>query len=87
MDPPNRDERVYDHPDVFDVQRPKKRNVAFGDGIHFCMGAPLARLETKIMLETVLARMPEYELIGEATIHPSHVLRGVANLPVKTHCC
>jgi cytochrome P450 len=52
----NRDETQFSHPDTFDIQRSPNRHVGFGHGIHFCVGAPLSRLEGKIALEILLAR-------------------------------
>jgi cytochrome P450 len=81
----NRDERVFEEPEVFDIRRKKRRNLAFGDGIHFCIGAPMARLEAKIMLEVLLDRLPHYSPIDEPTLFPAHVLRGVSNFRVRTN--
>jgi cytochrome P450 len=61
----NRDPREWDRPDELNLFRPVRRNLAFGKGIHLCIGAPLARLEGRIAFETVLSRMPEYEIAGE----------------------
>ncbi len=58
----NRDPRRWDHPDRFDVKREPKSHLAFGSGPHLCLGAPLARLETKIALEELLRLAPEYRL-------------------------
>ena len=54
----NRDERQFERPAQFDVDRGQIRHLAFGHGIHFCLGAPLARLEARIALEAVLSRLP-----------------------------
>jgi len=59
----NRDERVFDHPNEFDVHREKNRHMAFGFGIHSCVGAPLARLEGEIALKTLLPRIERVELL------------------------
>jgi cytochrome P450 len=77
----NRDERRLDHPDHFDIQREPKHHLAFGHGIHHCIGAPLARLEAQIVLETMLKETPTYELTGNPKRLPSHAVRGFAELP------
>jgi len=76
-----RDERHFDKPDVFDVQRAGGRHLSFGDGIHHCLGAPLARLELQVVLETVLRMMPDYELTGSPERVASHAVRGFLKLP------
>ncbi|MFO0690267.1 MAG: cytochrome P450 [Myxococcota bacterium] len=58
----NRDDREFARADVFDVDRSIRRHLAFGHGIHFCLGAGLARLEARIAFEEILARWPEYEI-------------------------
>jgi cytochrome P450 len=58
----NRDPRRWDHPERFDVRREPKSHLAFGYGPHLCLGAPLARLETKVALEELLRLAPEYRL-------------------------
>ncbi len=60
----NRDERVWPHPDEVDLARAPQRHLAFGEGLHHCLGAPLARLEAQIALEELLARFPTYEVTG-----------------------
>lgn len=67
----NRDERQFANPDAFDLQRGKFRHLGFGEGLHRCLGAPLARLETKIVLEEVLPVLGRYEIAGEPTFYPS----------------
>jgi cytochrome P450 len=79
----NRDERRFEDPDRFDVTRPKLRHLGFGEGIHHCLGAPLARLEAKVALEEILPRFPAYELDGEIRRPASHNGRGIAALPVR----
>lgn len=79
----NRDERHWDDPDRFDVTREPKRHLAFGEGIHHCLGKPLAQLETKVVLEEVLARLPDYEISGEVRRQYSPGERGLLSLPVS----
>jgi cytochrome P450 len=79
----NRDEREFDDPDRFDVQRRIERHLAFGHGVHFCLGAALARLEARIVFEELLARFPAWDVdtSGVRWIRSSSV-RGPASLPV-----
>ena len=62
----NRDPMVFSDPDRFDLRRANNRHLAFGNGVHFCVGAPLARLEGPIAIGTVLRRMPNVQLAGAA---------------------
>jgi cytochrome P450 family 130 len=78
----NRDQRRFDNPDAFDIRRSGMRNLAFADGIHHCIGAPLARLEANIALRLVLKRMPDYSLLPGSTRFESHMMRGPQSLPV-----
>jgi len=61
----NRDEREFERPDVFDVRRDVPRNLAFGFGIHLCLGLHLARTESRLMLEALLGAFPDYELLED----------------------
>lgn len=61
----NLDEREFDEPERFDVTRDATRHLAFGHGIHFCLGASLARLEARIAFEELLGRFPDYRLAEE----------------------
>ncbi|WP_235500266.1 cytochrome P450 [Arthrobacter sp. Leaf69] len=83
----NRDERQFQHPDRFDVDRGQIRHLAFGHGIHFCLGAPLARLEAKIALEAVLSRLPGLALVPGAPLErmDSTIVYGLKTLPVHWH--
>lgn len=81
----NRDERRYPDPDVFDIGCEPKRHVAFGEGIHHCIGAPLARLEGEVVLEAVLTEMPDYALVGTPTRLPNNIVRGYVSLPARTN--
>jgi cytochrome P450 len=78
----NRDERRWPRPDELDVTREARRNLAFGEGIHHCLGAPLARLQGRIVLEEVLRAMPGYRLAGPVERIATHNTRGVARLPL-----
>lgn len=78
----NRDERRWPDADRLDVTRPPRRHLAFGDGIHHCLGAPLARLEGRIALEELLPRLPDYELAGEVVPLYTPGERVLAHLPV-----
>ena len=60
----NRDERVFDDPEAFDVRRAHNHHVAFGFGTHFCLGANLARLELRVLFEELLTRLPDFQLTG-----------------------
>lgn len=79
----NRDPSVFADPDRFVVDRSPNPHLAFGAGIHFCLGAPLARLELQTSLPALLQRFPGLELAGEPTRRPTFVLRGYADLPVR----
>ena len=60
----NRDERQFPDPDTFDITRSRSRHLGFGEGVHGCLGAPLARLEAKIALEEALPVLGDYQLAG-----------------------
>ncbi|OBK64265.1 cytochrome [Mycobacterium colombiense] len=78
----NRDERHFDNPDQFDVQRRPAGHFAFGRGAHFCLGAPLARLEGRIALEEVLNRFPKWDIdIANATRARNSTVRGWETMP------
>lgn len=81
----NRDERQFDRAAEFDIDRGQNRHLAFGHGIHFCLGAPLARLEARIAMESLLARLPALSLAPEARLErmPSSIVYGLKALPVS----
>ena len=78
----NRDPEVFDDPDRFDLDRDTSKLMSFGNGRHFCMGAPLARLEGRVALEELVARVAGYEIDagGAQWVHSINV-RGFATLP------
>lgn len=80
----DRDPAQFPDPDRLDITRADNRHVAFGLGIHFCLGAPLARIEGQIAINTLLARLPKLALATETPEHrQSLTLRGLAALPVR----
>lgn len=80
----NRDPKRFAEPDRLDVRRENVRHLAFGHGLHFCLGAQLARLETALALKALLGRFPELRL-GEAPVEwgDNSVLRGPTRLPLR----
>jgi cytochrome P450 len=79
----NRDERAFPDPDSLNLKRSPVRNMAFGEGIHFCLGAPLARMEARIALPVLFSRMREYQIAGPVEPHFTFLERGIARLPVE----
>jgi len=82
----NRDERYFENPDMLDITRKNNRHLAFGHGVHFCLGAPLARLEGQIALSTLIQRMPNLRLNiapDQVRWRGTFVLRGLEALPVS----
>lgn len=81
----NRDERQFPHPDSLDITREPNKHLAFGLGTHFCLGAPLARLEGQIAIDTLLRRAPELRLAASPDAlrwRRGLLLRGLESLPV-----
>ncbi len=78
----NHDPERFTEPDVLDVKRTDNPHISFGAGIHYCLGAPLARLELAASFGEVLARVPRLALAGEPEWAPSYIIRGVQTLPV-----
>ena len=79
----NRDERRYQDPDRFDVHRDNSQHLTFGYGLHFCLGASLARLEGRVALDEVLKRFPDWEVDYEnARVAPTSTMRGWDSMPV-----
>jgi cytochrome P450 len=80
----NRDPRQFPDPDTLDVRRAPERHVAFAAGIHYCLGAWLARLEARVVLETVLRRLPDLTLTATTPRwKPMIFLRGLEALPLR----
>ncbi|MFC4128743.1 cytochrome P450 [Nocardia rhizosphaerae] len=84
----NRDERVYADPDTFDItrfagNRPPRKHLGFSLGIHYCVGAPLARIEAETAIRTLLDRAPALAMAdGPVEYRPSLIHRGIRHLPV-----
>ncbi len=79
----NRDDRKYNDPDAFDIHRTIGHHLTFGFGVHFCLGAALARLEGRVVLEEVLARFPEWTVDPDARLSESSTVRGWETLPIS----
>jgi hypothetical protein len=76
------DPAEFHQPATFDPDRKAFRHLSFGRGLHFCLGAPLARLEAAVALSAVTARFPAARLDGEPVYKPNVTLRGLASLDV-----
>ena len=80
----NRDPAAFENPDSFDIKRTPNKHLAFGKGRHFCLGAPLARLELEIIFNTLLARLPNIRLATEQPeYHTGLVFRGLKSLKLR----
>jgi cytochrome P450 len=78
----NRDEREFARADQFDIHRKVRRSVAFGVGLHFCIGAPLARLEARVAFNEMLDKMPDYAVAAPPERIPSNWARSLRTLPI-----
>jgi len=79
----NRDAEAFPDPDRLDLNRNGARHLAFGDGIHFCLGMPLAKLEARVGMRALLRRHPQFTLSGEAVRFPGLVSRAFHHIPVR----
>ena len=82
----NRDAAVFEHPDTFDIRRSPNKHLAFGLGVHYCLGAPLARLEGRVAVNTLLRRLPDIQLavpVEKLRWGTDPIIRGLHRLPVK----
>jgi cytochrome P450 len=79
----NRDEDVFADPFRFDVGRPENKHLAFGYGVHFCLGAHLARLELRVFFEELLARVDDLQLAGEPSRSATVFVGGLKHLPIS----
>jgi cytochrome P450 len=78
----HRDPAEFDRPDIFDPDREGLRHLGFGRGAHYCIGAPLARLEAGVALSELTSRFPKARLDGEPQYKPNVTLRGLSTLTV-----
>jgi cytochrome P450 len=79
----NRDERIFKNPYTFDIRRSPNEHIAFSKGEHFCAGAHLARLELRLMLQSLLKRTKQIELAGKVERLRSNFLAGIKHMPVR----
>jgi cytochrome P450 len=79
----NRDEDVFDDPFRFDVGRDPNKHLAFGYGVHFCMGAALARMEVSSFFSELLPRIESIELNGDPELVATTFVGGLKHLPVR----
>lgn len=86
LDAANRDPEAFEDPDVFDITRGQSKHLAFGKGMHFCLGAPLARVEAEVAVNTLLERFPGLQLdaaSADLEWRPGILMRGLTELPVR----
>ncbi|HWC78697.1 MAG TPA: cytochrome P450 [Pseudonocardiaceae bacterium] len=82
----NRDEAVFAQPHRFDIERDPNPHITFGGGgPHFCLGAYLARLELRVLFETLARRLPDIELVGPVRRLRSNFINGIKEMPVRLH--
>ena len=79
----NRDEEVFDDPFRFDVGRDPNKHLAFGFGVHYCLGAALARMETRALFAELLPRLESIELAGRPEWVATTFVGGLKHLPIR----
>lgn len=79
----NRDETVFENPETMDITRDPNPHIGFGAGIHFCIGAPLARMEMSTSLPALMSKYPNLALAAEPVRRPGFVLRGYESVPLE----
>ncbi|WP_210435102.1 cytochrome P450 [Saccharopolyspora sp. ASAGF58] len=79
----NRDEDVFEEPFRFDIRRTPNRHLAFGFGVHYCLGAALAKMEARVFLAELLPRLDSVELAGKAELSASNFIGGLKHLPIR----
>jgi cytochrome P450 len=79
----NRDEEVFDEPFRFDISRDPNKHVAFGYGVHFCLGAALARMEMNSLFSELIPRLESIELTGEPELAATTFVGGLKHLPIR----
>ena len=81
----NRDPARWENPETFDITRPSRPHVAFGSGIHVCVGQHLARQEISAMLSALVARVERLELTGSPQWQAGNAVRSLTHLPLRLH--
>ncbi len=79
----NHDPDVFEHPDQIILDRDPNPHISFGGGVHYCLGAPLARMEIQIAYAALLRRFPNLDVVETPTYHPSYVIRGLQSLTLS----
>lgn len=79
----NRDPAVFPHPDAFDINRKPNRHYAFGFGAHRCLGANLARVELQVLIQEVLRRLPDYQVVPAEVVRYPGLNRGMSGLGAR----
>ena len=81
----NRDAAKFPHPNRFDITRSPNSHLGFGHGLHYCLGAPMARLGAAVALPLILERLPDLRPVGRRPLPPAEgmILHGVKRLPLR----